>query len=104
MNEKRRLVLLALMLMLALTIMLELAAHGEGLAEAGARQLTKGQTVVVGPGERVYAPSGVSVLAPNGANVVVTGHQNTVNTAAGAVVTVPEDAEGPADNLIVVGG
>jgi hypothetical protein len=62
--------------------------------------LTGGQQVTMAAGEIAYAPSGFTV---NDHGTITTSnvHHNTAHVKAGAVVTVPPDASGPADNEII---
>jgi hypothetical protein len=65
-------------------------------------QLAPGQSITLVSGQSIKVPSGTTVQLPNsGGSVTLNGDNNTVNTAAGAVVSVPTSATGPADNTVV---
>jgi hypothetical protein len=66
--------------------------------------LGAGQSVILARGQSAKAPFGVTVIGPGpgGTSVILNGQKNTVNSHPGVIVSVPTDATGPADNLIVV--
>jgi hypothetical protein len=65
--------------------------------------LGPGQSVILARGQTVKVPFGSAVIqpGPGGSAVILNGQKNTVAAAAGAIVTVPVNAAGPADNLVV---
>lgn len=81
-------------------IALSACGGGSGTAEAPvARTLQAGQSLTLSAGQSVNVPAGTTVQS--GTNTVnVYGHNNTINTFAGAVVTVSANATGPADNVV----
>lgn len=65
-------------------------------------QLAPGQSITLVSGQSIKVPSGTTVQLPNsGGSMTLTGDNNTVNTIAGAVVSAPANATGPADNTVV---
>jgi len=62
--------------------------------------LAAGQSITMGSGESVKVPPGTTV-AFNSSTAIVNGNNDTVNTSAGAVVTVPSTATGTADNTVI---
>jgi hypothetical protein len=68
--------------------------------------LTGGQSVKVPAGATIRVSGNITVsgdknnLSFDGAVVTISGHDNIVMTSAGAVVSVPDGATGPADNTV----
>jgi sugar lactone lactonase YvrE len=65
--------------------------------------LAAGSTFTMTANISVLVPSGTVVTSANGNVVTVNGTNNTVSTQAGAVVTVPANATGPATDLVTTG-
>ncbi len=65
--------------------------------------LRPGDSVILARGQRANVPFGTSVIqpGPGGGAAVLKGQKNTVDAGAGVIVTVPVDATGPADNVVV---
>ena len=63
--------------------------------------LSPGQSITLVSGQSVVVPSGTTIQTPSGSTVTVTGDLNTINTSAGAIVSVPTAATGPADNTVI---
>jgi len=65
--------------------------------------LTAGQSVILARGQRALVPFGSSVIQPGPKHneVTLNGQKNTVYTEAGAIVTVPVDAAGTSDNIVI---
>ena len=63
--------------------------------------LAAGESIVLGSGQSVAVPSGTTIVWPDGTKVTLKGHQNIVNTTTGAVITVSQEATGPADNIVI---
>lgn len=51
----------------------------------------------------VLVPSGTTISAPNGNTIIVNGTSNTVYVPVGSVITVPQSASGPANNIVSTG-
>ena len=80
----------------------------------GTTTLTPGQSVTLTAGQSVKVPAGATIrvsgsitvsgdknnLSFDGSTVGISGHDNVVMTSAGAVVSVPDGATGPADNTV----
>jgi hypothetical protein len=66
--------------------------------------LAAGQSVILARGQRAKAPFGTAVIqpGPGGGAVTLNGQKNTVNASPGVIVSVPAEATGPADNLVIV--
>lgn len=66
--------------------------------------LSAGQSVILARGQSAKVPFGSIVVqpGPGGSAVTLNGQKNTVNAGPGAIVSVPVDATGPADNLVIV--
>lgn len=62
-----------------------------------------GSSVTLAQNSSVLVPSGTTISAPNGSVVTINGTSNTVYTQAGATVSVPANATGPANNLVSTG-
>ncbi len=63
--------------------------------------LHAGQSVILKTGQQALVPSGVTVSSGNG-EFKITGHGGTSEGHTAVTVSVPIDAKGPADNLIIV--
>lgn len=76
---------------------------GPAFDETQTVTLSAGQRVVLARGQTAKVPYGTTVVqpGPNGSGVVLAGQKNTVEASAGVIVTVPADASGPADNVVV---
>ena len=76
------------------------------LAAGQSVTLTAGQSVKVPEGATIRVSGSITVsgdknnLSFDGTTVSIRGHDNVVMTSAGAVVSVPDDATGPADNTV----
>lgn len=81
-----------------------LAACGGGGDPAPApttpKALLAGQTLTMTAGQSINVPKGTIVNAPGGNTITLAGDNSTLNTSAGAVVSVPATSTGPADNVI----
>jgi hypothetical protein len=77
-----------------------LAACGGDDTIPQTRTLGAGQTYTIGPNQTFYVPSTTTVSSSSG-SVTITGHKNTVTATVGAVVSVPANATGPSDNMVV---
>ncbi|MBA5607754.1 hypothetical protein H3H36_20575 [Duganella sp. FT3S] len=62
--------------------------------------LAAGATFTMPANAAVWVPAGTTVSSSNGNVITINGSNNTVNTQAGAVVSVPISATGPANNFI----
>ena len=67
---------------------------------AGIAPLGPGQSIALFRGQSIEVPAGTTIVS-GGSTVTVNGEHNTVNTSAGAVVTVPAGATGNIDNTVV---
>lgn len=63
--------------------------------------LLAGQSVTLTSGETINVPKGTVISGPGGNIVNLSGDNNTVNTSAGAIVSAPASATGPADNVVI---
>ena len=63
--------------------------------------LHAGQSVILKTGQQALAPSGVTLSSGNG-EFKVTGHGGTSEVHTAVTASVPIDAKGPSDNLIIV--
>jgi hypothetical protein len=84
------------------------------LAACGDSSLAPGQSVTLASGQSVKVPAGTMIrvsgsvtvsgerakLSFDGTMVTISGDNGTVTTSAGAVISVPADAIGPADNTV----
>lgn len=77
---------------------------GDGAATVtatGPRTIEAGQTVTLAAGETVLVPAGTIVYDPSSkSTVTLAGNHSTLEVTAGAQVTVPATATGPADDTI----
>ena len=66
--------------------------------------LSAGQSVILARGQKAKVPYGTSVVqpGPGGRAVTLNGQMNTIDAGPGVIVTVPANASGPADNLVIV--
>ncbi|MBE1163015.1 hypothetical protein [Dyella acidiphila] len=64
--------------------------------------ISAGQSVTLTAGQRFKAQSGLVLTQPGGGKLTMNGHGNTINDHAGDILSVPPDATGAADNLVVV--
>lgn len=78
------------------------ADHCDGTGE-NAVVLLPGSTLTMTADSYVFVPAGTTVTSPNGNTVVINGSENKVYTEAGATVSVPSNATGPATNLVCTG-
>ena len=84
-----------------------LAACGGGSSNDGSTAaptpttLVAGQTVTLNAGDKVLVLAGTTVSTPDGNKIVLSGHSNTTNVRAGSTVSVPANATGAADNLVI---
>lgn len=62
--------------------------------------VTPGQTITLVSGQSVRVPAG-TIISLNGEIVTVSGSNNTFNIFAGATISVPIAATGPADNTVI---
>lgn len=62
-----------------------------------------GTTATLAANTSVLVPAGTTVTSPDGTKVTFSGTQSTLYTQAGATITVPADATGPADNEVFAG-
>lgn len=63
--------------------------------------LAAGQTTTIASGQSVEVPSGSTCQDPTSGNTVtISGDHNIINTSAGAIVSVPSNATGTADNTV----
>ncbi|MES2260996.1 MAG: hypothetical protein V4724_20960 [Pseudomonadota bacterium] len=78
---------------------------GEPPSTAGSESpqttLLAGQSVTLSAGQTINVPKGTIVNVPGGNTVNFAGDNSQVNTSAGAIVTAPASATGPADNIVV---
>jgi hypothetical protein len=65
-----------------------------------ATTLAAGQTVTLAAGQMLLVPAGTTVTSGTNSSSLQ-GQLNTVSAAAGAVVSVPANATGPADNVVM---
>ena len=63
--------------------------------------LRAGQSVILASGQKAKVPYGTAVREPGGGSAVLKGHGNNVNATGGVIVSVPVDAVGPADNIVI---
>jgi hypothetical protein len=68
--------------------------------------LRAGQSLILASNERIEAPSGVFAAEPDksgrdNGKIVMNGHGNTLSVPPGVTISVPTDAVGPADNLVI---
>lgn len=87
-----------------------LSACGGGSGSSGSTGATTspvtlgaGSSMTMAANTSVKVPAGTTVTAPNGTIVTINGSSDTVITQAGAVVTVPASATGPANNVVTTG-
>jgi len=66
--------------------------------------LRPGQSIILAKGQTAKVPFGTAVHMVNGGSVTLMGHMNTINAAGGVIVSVPVDATGPADNVVLTNG
>jgi hypothetical protein len=59
-----------------------------------------GQKVTLGDGQSVKVPASTTVVDSDNNITSIDGESNTVTVQAGAVVSVPDSATGPANNLV----
>jgi hypothetical protein len=64
---------------------------------------TPGQSLTLHAGQSVKVQSGVKIKTVGGGLININGHNNTVVTPPGAVISVPDNATGPADNIVIAG-
>ena len=67
------------------------------------KSLAAGDTFKITANTSVLVPSGTTVSSPNGSMVSINGTNNIIHTQSGAVVKVPANATGPANNLVTTG-
>lgn len=80
---------------------LAVACGGGGAGDAGPRTIAAGQTITLSAGEAVLVPQGTTVFDPvSSSTVTIMGDHNTIHTHAGAQVSAPGNATGPADNTV----
>jgi sugar lactone lactonase YvrE len=65
--------------------------------------LLPGTTFSMPANSSVLVPAGTIISSPNGSTITVNGSGNVINTQAGATVSVPSTATGPANNLVSTG-
>lgn len=63
--------------------------------------LAAGKSAILSGGQEAMVPYGTSVIMPGRRPILLFGHRNTVSTDPGTIVSVPVDAEGPADNTVI---
>jgi len=63
--------------------------------------LSAGQSVILASGQKAKVPYGTTVSQPGGGSAMLNGHGNKVNATGGAIVSVPVDAAGSADNTVI---
>ena len=73
------------------------------IASGITQTLTAGSTYTMPANTSVLVPSGTTVASPGSSTVTINGSGNTINTQAGAVVTVPASATGAANNTVTTG-
>jgi hypothetical protein len=85
-------------------VFLSACGGGSGSSSStSAVTLAAGSSQTMTANSSVNVPSGTTVTAPNGTTVTVNGSSNTIVTQAGAVVTVPASATGPANDVVTTG-
>jgi len=70
---------------------------------AQSKSLAAGDVFKITANTSVLVPSGTTVSSPNGSVVSINGTNNIIYTQSGAVVNVPANATGPANNLVTTG-
>lgn len=65
--------------------------------------LAAGSNTTMKADTTVYVPGGTTITAPNGSTVTINGSSDTVVTQAGAFVSVPASATGPANDIVTTG-
>jgi sugar lactone lactonase YvrE len=93
---------------MALTFAMALVGCGgggsnSGMSSSATMSIAAGTTYMMPTDTSVDVPSGTTITAPNGTSVTINGSSNTVLTQVGAVVNVPADATGPANNTVSTG-
>lgn len=65
--------------------------------------LHTGQSLILASNQRIEVPSGAFATKPgkDGGKIVLNGHGTTLSTPQGVIISVPTDANGPADNLVI---
>jgi sugar lactone lactonase YvrE len=76
------------------------SGNTESSANAAPTTLAAGASRTMTANMSVQVPAGTIVSSPNGDVVTIGGTSNTIYTQAGAQVTVPANATGPANNLV----
>ncbi|WP_295500773.1 hypothetical protein [uncultured Ralstonia sp.] len=67
------------------------------------QSVAPGTSVTLAANMSVEVPAGATVRAPNGTVVTINGASDKVYTQAGAVVSVPASATGPANDVVTAG-
>lgn len=76
---------------------------GTAVVVAQPKALVAGDVFKITASTSVLVPSGTRVSSPNGSVVSINGTNNTIYTQSGAVVKVPANATGLANNLVTTG-